>query len=77
MSLETLSAPAVPTQRRSSERLVIEPNSPTLRELTPEEIDWEPMIVTPPVRHSDIVTIDFVAGGRRQPQIADDIQGSV
>ena len=77
MSLETLSTPAVPTQRRSPERLVVEPNSPPERELVPAEIDGEPLIVTPPVRRSDVVTMDFVAGGRRHPQIADDIQGPV
>lgn len=77
MSLETLLTPAVPTQRRSAERLVIEPNSAAERELVLEEIDWEPMIVTPPVRRSDVVTVDFVAGGRRQPQIAEDIREPV
>ena len=77
MSLETLSTPAVPTQQRSPERLVIEPIAPTERDLVPDEIDWEPMIVTPPVRRSDVVAIDFVAGGRRPPLIADDIQGAV
>lgn len=71
---KTLLSPAAPTQRRSAERQVIDPNSPTGRELIPEEIDWEPRIVTPPPRHSEEMTIDFLAGGRRGPQIADDIQ---
>ena len=77
MSLKSLLTPVAPTQRRSAERLVVEPNSPTERELVPEEIDWGPRIVTPPLRRSDEVSIDFTAGGRRCPQIADDIQDSV
>ena len=77
MISKTLLPPVAPTQRRSAERLVVEPSSPTERELIPEEIDWEPRIVTPPPRRSEELTMDFTAGGRRCPQIADDIQDLV